>query len=90
MQYIVVYETKSASNRQMLMRYFQAWHIQYNQVLSNTYFCISNLQRNELYNQIRTAINSDADLLLIAEFNSSSISGWLPNSSVTWFKDNIK
>lgn len=90
MQYIVVYETKNAGNRQLLLQCFQAWNISYNQVLSNTYFCVGNIQRNELYDRIRSTINTDADLFLIADFDGSSISGWLPNSSVTWYKENIR
>lgn len=90
MQYIVVYETKNAGNRQLLLQCFQTWNISYNQVLSNTYFCVGNIQRNELYDRIRSTINTDADLFLIADFDGSSISGWLPNSSVTWYKENIR
>lgn len=89
MQYILVYETKNALNRQQLVHYLQTWGINYNQILSNSYLCITNIQRVDLYNQIRTTMNTDSDLLLIADFNRTSISGWLPNSSVNWFKENI-
>ncbi len=89
-QYIVVYETKNAINRQRLMQCLQNLGILYNQVLSNSYFCITNIQREELYNRIRMTIQDDSDLLLIADFNSRSISGWLPNSSVTWYKEHIQ
>ena len=90
MQYIVIYETKSAINRQRLMQCFIEWGILYNQVLSNSYFCITDMQRDDLYNNIRAIMHTDADLLLIADFDGSSISGWLPNSSVTWYKENIR
>lgn len=88
-QYIIVYETNSAANRQLLVQCFHTWGIVFNQVLSNTYFCVTAIPRHELYERIKRTINTDVDLLLIADFDRSSISGWLPNSSVTWYNNNI-